>query len=125
MVLAASLALVVAVNAVTPMLHSGEGKKTDEAKGGAANCDRNQYQSFTLKYDNQKSEETCIEVLGNSDVWSREKKSRYERGGYDVLMKSLEEEKELCDFFTGDLGITCTATYKDGCTETKKNSGFQ
>ena len=96
------------------------GSHVSEAKGGAANCDRNQYQSFTVKYDNQKSEETCIEVVGNSDVWSRKKKGQYERGGYDVLMKSPEEEKKLCDFLTGDLGITCTATYKDGSSETKK-----
>lgn len=79
------------------------------------------YKSFTVKYNNQFSDETCIDVVGTSDIWSEEKLSQYKKLGCSIysMRDSLKKEKEVWDFLTKDQGISCTVTYKDGSTETK------
>ncbi|MDE7422770.1 MAG: hypothetical protein K2N51_03625 [Lachnospiraceae bacterium] len=79
------------------------------------------YKSFTVKYNNQLSDETCIDVVGTSDIWSKEKLSQYKKLGSSIysMRGSLKKEKEVWDFLTKDQGISCTVTYKDGSTETK------
>lgn len=78
-----------------------------------------EYKSFTVNYENQTNDTTCINVVDSSDIWSNEKVKQYKALNYDISGSSVEEEKEVCDFLTKDLGITCTVTYKDGSTETK------
>ena len=82
--------------------------------------EREQYQSFTVKYDRQKDKNTCVDIVDSSEVWSREKKERYRALNYQFTSISLAEEKALWDFLIKDLGITCTVKYKDGSTESKK-----
>ena len=78
-----------------------------------------QYKSFTVDYDTQTNEKTRINVVDTSDVWSREKFAEYKKMEYDIVGSSIEQKKEVCDFLTKNLGITCTVKYKDGSTETK------
>lgn len=78
-----------------------------------------QYHSFTVRYDHQMTDQTCIDVVNTLDVWSKEKKKEFRDKGWDMFDCSLDQEKEIYDFLTRDLGITCTVTYKDGSTETK------
>ena len=78
-----------------------------------------QYKSFTVSYDNQTNDKTYINVVDTSDIWTKEKKMQYKALEYDICNSSIEEKKEVCDFLTKNLGITCTVTYKDGSTETK------
>lgn len=79
------------------------------------------YKSFTVNYENQSidKERGRIDIVDSKDMWTEEKISQYEELEYNILDASVEEEKELFDFLTKDLGITCTVTYKDGSTETK------
>ncbi|MCH5251816.1 MAG: hypothetical protein J1F22_02475 [Lachnospiraceae bacterium] len=78
-----------------------------------------QYKSFTVKYDNQINNKTCIDVVDTSDIWSEEKLSQYKSFRDSIIDRSLEEDKKIRDFLTKDMGITCTVTYKDGSKETK------
>ena len=64
-----------------------------------------QYKSFTVNYEKQNDELTCIDIVNTSDIWSSKKRNEYKKIGYDV---------------SKDLGMTCTVTYKDGSTETKE-----
>lgn len=81
------------------------------------------YKSFTVKYDNQSNDTTRFNIIDTSNIWTAEKKKAYKnllgKKNHDLTSLSLNEEKKLYDFLTKDLGITCTVTYKDGCTETK------
>ncbi len=80
----------------------------------------NQYKSFTLDYNNQTNDKTCISISDVSDLWSSEKKNEAKRfingqmGNY--------EKNQLSNLFTKNLGITCTVTYNDGSTDTKNIS---
>lgn len=78
-----------------------------------------QYKSFTVAYDNQINDKTCINISDTSDIWNAEKKNQYRDFNYDICNSSLQETKKVSDFLTKDMGITCTVTYKDGSTETK------
>lgn len=78
-----------------------------------------QYRSFTVDYDRQKDDRTYIGVADASQMWDQEKLDQYKSIGYDIKNPDIKKEKELCDFLTKDMGITCTATYQDGTTETK------
>lgn len=80
-----------------------------------------QYKSFTVKYNNQLNNKTCIDVADTSDIWSKEKLSEYKKFGCDIysIRGSVKKEKQVWDFLTKDLGISCTVTYKNGSTETK------
>lgn len=90
------------------------------------NDELRQYKSFTVKYDNQSNDTTRFSVIGASDIWTTEKMDKYKNllgeEIQDLSSLSLKEQKKLYDFLTKDLGITCTVTYKDGCTETKNIS---
>lgn len=96
---------------------SGSSSESKETKTPAFEFE--QYKSFTVNYDDQMNDTTCINVVDTSDIWSNEKLKQYKALKYNICDASLEEEKEVCDFLTKDLGITCTVTYKDGSTETK------
>lgn len=78
-----------------------------------------QYKSFTVAYDNQINDKTCINISDTSDIWNAEKKNQYRDFNYDIGNFSLQKTKKVLDFLTKDMGITCTVTYKDGSTETK------
>ncbi len=80
----------------------------------------NQYKSFTLDYNNQTNDKTCISVSDVSDLWSSEKKN--EAGKFINSQVGNYEKKLLSDLFTKNLGITCTVTYNDGSTDTKNIS---
>lgn len=86
-----------------------------------SNYEVRQYQSFTVDYNCQKDDRNYIVVVDSSDFWDQEKLKQYESFDYDIcLSKDIEKEIKIWDFFTKDLGITCTVTYKDGTDETKK-----
>lgn len=83
--------------------------------------DTRQYRSFSVSYEEQSNEETSIEVVDSSAHWEPEKVRQYQAFGFTVGdQKKTELEKEVCDFLTKDLGITCTATFGDGTVQTKK-----
>lgn len=97
-------------------------KGVDEKKDEDLDYETNQYTSFTIKYGKQTNKTTSIEIVDDSDTWSREKLSQYkEKDIYHMVFNSpsCEKCKEACDYLLKDLGITCTVTYKDGSTETK------
>lgn len=79
-----------------------------------------QYKSFTVKYDNQINDKTCIDVVDTSDSWDQKKLNAYQKLDHITDTSSRTQEKNTIDFLTEDLGITCTVTYKDGSKETKK-----
>ncbi len=82
--------------------------------------DAKQYHSFTVDYKRQEDAMTAISVADTSDTWESEKLNQYKAFRYEIAgAHSLEEELEIRSFFTKDMGITCTVTYKDGTTETK------
>ncbi len=78
-----------------------------------------QYRSFTVKYDYQTDKKICVDIVGTSDAWSKEKKAQYKALHYDIVDSTVEEEKAVCDFLMKDMNITCMVTYKDGSTESK------
>lgn len=79
-----------------------------------------QYHSFTVDYEHQDDVMTVVSVADTSDSWEGEKLNQYKAFGYNLDREhSPEEELEIRSFFTKDMGITCTVTYKDGTTETK------
>lgn len=78
-----------------------------------------QYKSFTVNYEDQFNEKFCIEVVDTSDIWSEEKQRQYDTFGGSYWGGSYKVKKEICNFLTENLGITCTVTYQDGTTETK------
>ena len=98
-------------------------KGVDEKEDEDLDYETNQYKSFTVKYGKQTNKTTSIEIVDDSDTWSKEKLSQYkEKGIYQMIFgksREIEEEKEACDYLLKDLGITCTVTYKDGSTEMK------
>ena len=82
------------------------------------------YQSYTVKYDNQTNAGTYIDIVDAWENWSEDKFNQYRDFHFDITDVShdkatLEKRKEVFDFLTKDMGITCTVTYKDGTTETK------
>lgn len=87
--------------------------------GGIKHEQCTQYKSFTVSYENQTNDKTCIDIVDTSSAWSSERRAAYEKFGYSIIDSSLKKEKEVCDFLVEDMGITCTVKYKDGTTETK------
>lgn len=79
-----------------------------------------QYKSFTVDYNNQTNDKTCISISDVSDAWTSEKKNEARKFINDKM--GNYEIKQLTDFLTKNLGITCTVTYKDGSTDTKNIS---
>lgn len=79
-----------------------------------------QYKSFTVKADKQTNENTLIEIVNTTDVWSKERLTEYKNLKYNWGKASINDEKELLDLLVKDFDITCTVKYKDGSTETKK-----
>lgn len=77
-----------------------------------------QYKSFTLDYNKQTAKKTYIAIANSSDNLPKaqfekiKKLSRY--------MGTISKIKEIYDEFYKDMSITCTVTYNDGTTETKK-----
>ena len=64
----------------------------------------NQYKSFTLDYNNQTNDKTCINVSDVSDLWSSDKKNEAQR--FINSQVGNYEKKMLSDLFTKNLGIT-------------------
>lgn len=79
-----------------------------------------QYKSFTLDYNNQTNDKTCISISDVSDLWSSEKKNEAQKFINNKM--GTYEKKQLSDLFTKNLGITCTVTYNDGSTDIKNIS---
>ena len=77
-----------------------------------------QYKSFTLDYNKQTAKKTYIAIANSSDNLPKaqfekiKKLSRY--------MGEVAKKKEIYDEFYKDISITCTVTYNDGATESKK-----
>ncbi len=92
---------------------------TETVKFDESDFEIRQYHSFTVDYDRQKDDRTYIGVADASQMWDQKKLDQYQAIGYDLKDPDIKKEKELCDFLTKDMGITCTVTYQDGTTETK------
>ncbi len=111
--------IVVAGKKLDKMLNvPGESKEAEE-KEVLTYLDE-QYHSFTVKYDNQINEETCIDIVGTSDIWGKEKREQYKALNYDIANSTVEEDKKAHDFLMKDIKITCMVTYRDGSTESKE-----
>ena len=80
-----------------------------------------QYKSFTVDYERQSDKRISIDIVGTSKMWSREKRLQYKKKNiyHRIFSSTGELDKEIYDFLTKDMGITCTVTYKDGSKETK------
>lgn len=79
-----------------------------------------QYKSFTVDFTRQTDDMTIIGIVDSVDAWDEAKKNAYRAAGHGFSdLSQPETEKKLCDFLTKDFGITCTATFKDGTTESK------
>lgn len=80
----------------------------------------NQYTSFTVDYTKQKSEHTVITVGYNSKMYSPEKSWNIYSMYHSKAARTPEGLAEVYEEFYRDLDITCTVTFVDGKTATKK-----
>ncbi|MDE7310332.1 MAG: hypothetical protein K2N87_01730 [Eubacterium sp.] len=119
----AGKSLVVSGEELQDPIEAGVSYRTIEQEGEefhVSHYDTRQYRSFTVNYDEQGNDETCIEIVDASERWEPEKIRQYQAFDYDIgSPKSIELQKEVYDFLTKDLGISCTATFRDGTTQTK------
>ena len=80
----------------------------------------NQYTSFTVDYTKQKSEHTVITLGYNSKMYSQEKSWNIYSMYHSKAARTPEGLAEVYEEFYRDLEITCTVTFADGKTATKK-----
>ena len=77
-----------------------------------------QYASFTVDYNKQSDEKTYISIANNSKELSKEQQNELKK--LDPYNGSLQEEYQVFDELYKNVEISCTVTYKDKTTETKK-----
>lgn len=82
--------------------------------------ERNQYSSFTVNYNKQKSEHTVITVGYNSKMYPASKSWNIYSMYHSKAARTPEGLAEVYEEFYRELDITCTVTFGDGKTATKK-----
>ena len=76
-----------------------------------------QYTSFTVDYNKQSDEKTYISIAYNSKYLSKEQQNKLKKlDPYNALKEECQARSELYK----NVEISCTVTYKDKTTETKK-----
>lgn len=79
-----------------------------------------QYKSFTLDYNKQTAKKTYIAIANSSDNLSKEQFEKIKKLSRYIGERTEAKIKEIYDEFYKNISITCTVTYNDGTTESKK-----
>ena len=74
--------------------------------------------SFTVGYNKQSDEKTYISIANNSKELSKEQQDELKK--LDPYNGSLQEKYKVFNELYRNVEISCTVTYKDKTTETKK-----
>lgn len=77
-----------------------------------------QYASFTVDYNKQSDQKTYISIANDSKELSKEQQDELKK--LDPYNGSLKEKYQVFNELYKNVEISCTVTYKDKTTETKK-----